>query len=130
MYHPRQGRRREHEVHRRERNRYLDAVLPALTVVFRASAVTFVGLMVLYAVTKNVGTMSTWAAGISLSLVAVYSGAITWIELRNNPLDDTERGEWTNKMLFSGIACVFRFIVACLYLPSTSHRSRGLPFRP
>jgi hypothetical protein len=118
MYHPRQGRQRDQDVPRRERNRYLDAVLPALTVLFWASAVTFVGLMVLYAVTKNVGTMSTWAAGISLSLVAVSSGAITWIVLRNNPLDDTERGEWTNKMLFYGIACVFSFIVACLYLPA------------
>jgi di/tricarboxylate transporter len=118
MYHPRQGRRREQEVHRRERNRYLDAVLPAVTVVFWISALTFVGLMVLYAVTKNIGTVSTWATGISLSLIAVSSGAITWIELRNNPLDDTERGEWTNKMLFYGIACVFSFIVACLYLPA------------
>jgi di/tricarboxylate transporter len=118
MYHPRQGRRREQEVHRRERNRYLDAVLPAVTVVFWISALTFVGLMVLYAVTNNIGTVSTWATGISLSLIAVSSGAITWIELRNNPLDDTERGEWTNKMLFYGIACVISFIVACLYLPA------------
>jgi len=118
MYQPRQGRRRDQSVHRRELNRYLIAVLPALTVVFWASALTFVGLMFLYAVTKNVGTVSTWATGISLSIVAVTSGAITWIELRNNPLDDTERGEWTNKMLFYGIACVFSFIVACLYLPA------------
>jgi hypothetical protein len=118
MYQPRQGRRQDQHVRRRERNRFLDAVLPAITVVFWASALAFVGLMVLYAVTKSVGTASTWAAGISLSLVAVSSGAITWIELRNNPLDDTERGEWTNKMLFYGIVCVFSFIVACLYLPA------------
>ena len=118
MYHPRQGRQRDQDVPRRDRNRFLDAVLTALTVVFWAFALTFVGLMILYGVTKNVGTISTWAAGISLSLVAVSSGAITWIELRNNPLDDTERGEWTNKMLFYGIACVFSFIVACLYLPA------------
>jgi hypothetical protein len=118
MYHPRQGRQRHREVPRRERNRFLDAVLPALTVMFWAFALIFVALMALYAVTKSVGTVSTWAAGISLSLVAVTSGAITWIELRNNPLDDTERGEWTNKMLFYGIACVFSFIVACLYLPA------------
>ena len=103
---------------RRDRNRFLDAVLKALTVVFWAFALTFAGLMILYGVTKNVGTISTWVAGISLSLVAVSSGAITWIELRNNPLDETERGEWTNKMLFYGIACVFSFIVACLYLPA------------
>ena len=118
MYRPRQDGRRDQEVPRRQPNRYLAAVLPALTVVFWASALIFVGLMMLYAATKNVGTTSSWAAGISLSLVAVSSGAITGIELRNNPLDDTERGEWTNKMLFYGIACVFSFIVACLYLPA------------
>jgi hypothetical protein len=118
MYQPRQGRRRDQNVPRRERNRFLDAVVPALTVVFWASGLTFVGLMVLYAVTKSVGTASTWAAGISLTFIVVSSGAITWIELRNNPLDDTERGEWSNKMLFYGLACVFSFIVACLYLPA------------
>jgi len=118
MYQPRQGRRRDQNVHRREPNRYLNAVLPALTVVFWASALTFVGLMVLYAVTKNVGTVSTWATGISLSVAAISSGATMWIELRNNPVEDTERGEWTNKMLFYGLACVFSFIVACLYLPA------------
>jgi hypothetical protein len=118
MYQPRQGRRQDQEVQRREPNRYLAAVLPAFTVVFWASALAFVGLMVLYGVTKSVGTASTWAAGISLSLVTVSSGAITWIELRNNPLDDTERGEWTNRMLFYGLACVFSFVVACLYLPA------------
>jgi len=118
MYHPRPGRRRDQNVRRRKRNRFLDAVLPALTVVFWASALIFVGLMVLYAVTKSVGTASTWATGISLLLVAISSGAITWIELRNNPLDDTERGEWTNKMLFYGLVCVISFIVACLYLPA------------
>ena len=118
MYRPRQGRERDHDVRRREPNRFLAAVLPAFTVVFWASALAFVGLMVLYAVTKSVGTASTWATGISLALIVVSSGAITWIELRNNPLDDTERGEWTNKMLFYGIACVISFIVACLYLPA------------
>jgi hypothetical protein len=118
MYRPRQGRERDQDVRRRERNRFLDAVMPAFTVVFWASALAFVGLMILYAITKSVGTASTWAAGISLSLIVVSSAAITLIELRNNPLDDTERGEWTNKMLFYGIACVFSFIVACLYLPA------------
>ena len=118
MYHPRQGRRRKENVPHRERNTFLDAVLRAITGVFWASAVAFVGLMILYAVTQSVGTASTWAAGISLSLIVVSSGAITWMELKINPLDDTERGEWTNKMLFYGLACVFSVIVASLYLPA------------
>jgi hypothetical protein len=116
MYHPRQGRRQEQNVRRRERNKYLDALLPALTAVFWASALAFVVLMAIYAITGSVGTASSWATGMSLALVFVSSGAITWVELRNNPLDDTERGEWTNKMLFYGLVCVMSFIVACLYL--------------
>jgi hypothetical protein len=118
MYHPRQGRQQEQNVRPRERNRYLDAALPVVTVVFWASALAFVVLMAVYAFTKGVGTVSSWATGISLLLLTATSGAITWIELRNNPLDDTERGEWTNKMLFYGLVCVFGFIVACLYLPA------------
>ena len=40
------------------------------------------------------------------------------MELRNDLLDDTERGEWTNKMLFYGLARAFSHIVVCLYLPA------------
>ena len=118
MYRPRQGRPQENDARPRERGRFVQAVLVTSTVMFWASASVFVGLMVLYAFTKSIGTVSTWATGISLSLAALSSGAITWMESRNNPLDDTERGEWTNKMLFYGLACVFSFIVACLYLPA------------
>jgi hypothetical protein len=118
VYRPRQGRPQENDARPRERGRFVQAVLVTSTVMFWASASVFVGLMVLYAFTKSIGTVSTWATGISLSLVALSSGAITWMESRNNPLDDTERGEWTNKMLFYGLACVFSFIVACLYLPA------------
>jgi hypothetical protein len=119
MYHPRPGRREEQQgTGSREPNRHLDAALPVIMVVFWASASAFVALMGLYAVTKSVGTVSSWATGISLMLAVVSSGTITLIELRNNPLDETERGEWTNKMLFYGLACVMSFIVACLYLPA------------
>jgi hypothetical protein len=31
-------------------------------------------------------------------------------------VDDTERGEWTNSMLFYQLVCMIGFIVACLYL--------------
>ena len=118
MYRPREGRPRDRNARRPAQNRYLDGVRPAVTVVFWVSALAFIGLMVFYAATKNLGTLSTWATGISLLFVAVSSGVITWMESRDNPLDETERGEWTNKMLFYGLACVFSFIVACLYLPA------------
>ena len=118
MYRPKQGRERQQDVRRLERHRYVDAVLLVLTVIFGVSALAFVALMVFYAFTGRVGTATSWATGVSLLLVTVSSGAITWVELKNNPLDDTERGEWTNKMLFYGIVCVLSFIVACLYLPA------------
>jgi hypothetical protein len=69
-------------------------------------------------ITGGVGTASSLATGISLSLVAVSSGAITWAEFRKNPADDAERGEWTNKALFYGLVCVISFFVAFLYLPA------------
>ena len=53
MYQPRQGRRRDQNVHRREPNRYLNAALPALTVVIWASALAFVGFIVLYSVLRS-----------------------------------------------------------------------------
>lgn len=118
MYRPRPGKRRDQGAHHRKPNRYVEGLLSAITVVFWASASIFLGLTILYGVTKDVGTLSTRATGISLLLVAVSSGAITWKESRDNPLDDAERGEWTNRMLFYGLVCVFSFIIACLYLPA------------
>jgi hypothetical protein len=118
MYRPKQGREREQNVRRPEPRKYPGFVVPVLTAVFWAPALVFVALMALYAFTKSVGTASSWATGISLLLVTLSSGAITWVELRTNPLDDTGRGEWTNKMLFYGLICVISFIIACLYLPA------------
>jgi len=118
MYRPKQGTEQEQNVVYPERQRYLVAALPVLTVVFWAAAVVFVVLMAYYAFTGSVGTALSWATGVSLSIVTLTSGAITWIELRNNPLDDTERGEWTTRMLFYGLVCVISFIVAVLYLPA------------
>jgi hypothetical protein len=118
MYRPKQNEQQEHRVVRPERRRSLKVAGLVLTVVFWVAALIFVGLMVWYAFTGIVETAVSRSTGISLLVVTVTSGAITWIELRNNPLDDTERGEWTNKMLFYGLACVFSFIVACLYLPA------------
>jgi len=93
-------------------------VLSVLTVVFRVVTVIFVALITLYSFTGSVGTVSSWASGISLLLVAASSGAITWVEFKNNPAECAERGEWTNKMLFYSIVCVIRVFVAFLYLPA------------
>ncbi len=46
------------------------------------------------------------------------SGGIAWVEFRGNPVADTERGEWTNKMLFYALVFTITFFVAFLYLPT------------
>jgi hypothetical protein len=118
MYHPRRGERQERSVRRPERRGYIDVALLVFTALFWVAALIFVALMALYSITGAVGTASSLATGISLSLVAVSSGAITWTEFRKNPADDAERGEWTNKALFYGLVCVISFFVAFLYLPA------------
>ena len=40
------------------------------------------------------------------------------VGLRGNPLADTERGEWTNKMLFYALVFTIMLFVAFLYLPT------------
>lgn len=118
MSHPRRGERRERSVHQPEWRGYMDAALLVLTVVFWVAALIFVALMALYSITGAVGTTSSLATGISLSLLAVSSGVITWAEFRNNPADDAERGGWTSKALFYGVVCVISIFVAFLYLPA------------
>ena len=115
MYRPKQNAQQEHREVRPERRRSLEVAGLVLTVVFWVAALIFVGLMVWYALTGIVETAVSLATGISLLVVTVTSGAITWIELRNNPLDDTERGEWTNKMLFYALVFAITFFVAFLY---------------
>jgi hypothetical protein len=119
MYHRKHNERQERDVRRPARRGYIvDAALRLWMVVFWVAALTFVALIALYSVTGGVGTASSWAAGISLLLVAVSSGALTWVEFRSNPSEDAERGEWTNKALFYGTVCVIACFVAFLYLPA------------
>jgi hypothetical protein len=101
-----------------ERRGFIDAALLVLTVVFWVAALTFVALMAFYAITGSVGTASSWATGISLLIVAVSSGVITWVEFRKNPADEAERGEWTNRALFYGLVCAISAFVAFLSLPA------------
>jgi hypothetical protein len=118
MYSPRSGGREEQVVRRPERRRIVDVALMALTVVFWVGAAVFVALIASYSLTGSVGRASSLATGISLSVVAVSSGVITWVEFRRNAPEEAERGEWTNRALFYGLVCVISFFVAFLYLPA------------
>ena len=115
MYRPKQDREQEQPANRPEQSQFIRGALPMLTVVFWVAAAIFVVMIAVYAITQSMGTRLSWMTGISLLVVAVSSGAIAWIEFRNNPEEDAERGEWTNKMLFYGLVFAITFFVAFLY---------------
>jgi hypothetical protein len=57
-------------------------------------------------------------SGVSYLVVVLSSGAILWIEFRSNPTEDTESGEWTNKMHFYGLVFALTLFVGFYYLPA------------
>ncbi len=118
MYRPQHDREVEQRVYRPEQGpllRGMRRAIPVLTVVFWIAAAI---LAVLLALPSFVGGMGAWQhvlTGISLLVVVACSGAIAWVEFGSNPAADTERGEWTNKMLFYGLVFAVSFFVASLY---------------
>jgi hypothetical protein len=118
MYHPQHDRGQEQRMHRTEQGHFVRAALRVLTAVFWVAAPIFVVLIAVSAFTNSIGALQSLITGISLLFVVLSSGAITWVEFRSNPLDDAERGEWTNKMLFYGLVFGMTFFVAFLYLPA------------
>jgi hypothetical protein len=51
-----------------------------------------------------------------LLAVGLCSGALAWYEFRLNPMDDTERGEWTGRQLSYALVFTVSFFVAFLYV--------------
>ena len=121
MYHP-QHDRGQQGAHRTQQGHFVRAalhvLLQVLTVVFWIAAPIFVVLIAVSAFTERIGELQSLITGISLLVVVISSGAIAWVEFRSNRMDDTERGEWTNKMLFYGLVFGFTACVAGLYLPA------------
>ena len=122
MYRPQHDRGQEQRTHRPQQSNLmrsaLRVLLHVLTVVFWVAAPIFVVLIAVSAFTERIGAWQSLATGISLLVVVLSSGAIAWVEFKSNPMDDAERGEWTNKMLFYGIVFGIAFAVAALYLPA------------
>ena len=87
-----------------------------LTTVFWVAAPLCVVVIAVSSFTESAGV--SWATGVVLLVVMLSSGGIAWIEFRGNPLADTERGEWTNKMLFYALVFTITLFVAFLYLPT------------
>ena len=57
-------------------------------------------------------------AGALIGATMLSSGVLLWNEWRNNPLEDTERGEWTGIQLLYAIVFAITFFVAAFYLPA------------
>jgi hypothetical protein len=118
MYRPRQDRGQEQDIQRPEQGTFMRSALRVLTMMFWVAAAIFVLAIAAPRVTESDGVWLTWTSGISLLLVIVCSGAITWAEFRSNPAADAEQGEWTGKMLFYGLVFAITFFVGFLYLPA------------
>jgi hypothetical protein len=118
MYRPQHDRGQEQHVHRPQQGQFIRSALRVLTVVFWVGASICVAAIAMSSFTESIGAWLSWIIGVSLLLVVVSSGAIAWAEFRSNPGEDTERGEWTNKMLFYGIVFAITFFVTSLYLPA------------
>ncbi|HET7272021.1 MAG TPA: hypothetical protein VFI90_13160 [Rubrobacter sp.] len=95
--------------------RTLHKAVPVLTVVFWIAAAILVVLLALPSFVGSTGVWLTLLTGISMLVVVSSSGALAWVEFRSNPMEDAERGEWTNRMLFYGLVFAITFFVAFLY---------------
>lgn len=96
----------------------LRSVYRVLTVAFYIAAPICVLAIAAYTLAGIDGRLLTWVIGGSLLAVMLCSGGIAWIEFNKNPLGDTERGEWTNAMLFYALVFTITLFVAFLYLPT------------
>jgi hypothetical protein len=86
----------------------VESVVRVVNVVFWvAAALLVVSLVVLEAPIVN---------AILMVAVVVCSGALAWYEFRLNPMEDSERGEWTGRQLFYGLVFTITFFVAFLYI--------------
>ena len=118
MYRPQHESRKVRRVQHPKRGalvQMLRRALPALTTVFWVAAAILVLLMALPSFIGGAGAWLHWMTGMTLLVVVACSGAIAWSEFKDNPSEEAERGEWTNKMLFYGLVFAISFFVAFLY---------------
>lgn len=100
----------------------MDSTDRVVTRVFWATATLLAVLLLLYAsaggvVVGVVGeTPFFWLIGILIVVMMLCSGFITWHEFRKNPLEESERGEWTGRQLMHAIVFVLTFFVTFYYL--------------
>ena len=102
----------------------LDSTERVLTKIFWVAAPVLAALLLVYSFSSGVVVGSIgevpflWLTGVLMVVVMFCSGFITWNEFRKNPIDESERGEWTGRQLFHAIVFVVTFMVAFVYLPA------------
>lgn len=96
----------------------MNSLLRLLTLVFWIAALICAVALTVSTFGGRIGAWLLWVIGLSLLLVMLSSGGIAWTEFNKNPLADSERGEWTNKMLFYALVFTITFFVAFLYFPT------------
>ena len=121
MYRPQHDRGQEQRDPRPQQGLFFRSMrnaLPILTVVFWVAAAIFVVILAVPTFVGSNGVGLRLLSGVSYLVVVLSSGAIVWIEFRSNPIEDAERGEWTNKMLFYGLVFALTLFVGFYYLPA------------
>ena len=79
-----------------------------LDVVFWITAALLVGALVFLEAPEVIAVL--------MVVLVVCSGVLTLFEFRDNPLSETERGEWTGRQLLYSLAFTITFFVAFLYV--------------
>jgi hypothetical protein len=95
-------------------------ILRCLTIVFWLS----VAAMVAWLALSNTGLVgerfgvrgSQTVFTVLIATIAACSGLILWREWRDDPAEESEYGEWTNKQLFYAIVFAISFFVAFITL--------------
>lgn len=102
----------------------MGVVIRTLRVVFYISAPLFAVVVALswFSYDALVGFLGpayfVRLAGALIGAVLVSSGLLMWNEWRKNPVEETDRGEWTGNQLLYSIAFAIAVIISVYYLPA------------
>ena len=95
----------------------MDSLVRVLNVVFWvAAALLVVSLALADSMTRLFGGGAQVVTAVLMVVGVICSGARALYEVRLNPLEDTERGEWTGRQLFYALVFTITFFVAFLYI--------------
>jgi hypothetical protein len=86
----------------------VDPISRILDVVFWITAALLVGALVFL---EEPGVIA-----VLMVMLVVCSGVLALFEFWDNPLSETERGEWTSRQLFYALVFTITFFVAFLYI--------------